>query len=138
MIFAALASLLALMLIGLLMIDLICYAFPLAIGLAAGQWADAAGLGLVFSIGIGLGAAMLTMILARIALGLARSPFELAAIGLLFAIPAGLAGYHASLGLWALFAQADYSAHILASFAAIGFGALAWTRLPHIGGARPT
>lgn len=133
MIFAAIA---ALVLIGLLMLNLIIYALPVAIGLTAGQWTSAAGHSIAASISAGLGTALLTMLLARIALGLARSPVQLAAIGHAFAIPAALAGYHASLGLWALFAEPNSMAHVLACVAALGFGALAWVRLPNYGGAR--
>lgn len=136
MIFAAIATIAALVLIGLLMLTLIIYALPVAIGLTAGQWTSAAGHGIAMSIAAGLGAALLTMLLARIAIGLARSPIQLAAIGLAFAIPAAFAGFHASLGLWALFAQPEAIAHILASVSALSFGALAWVRLPHYGGTR--
>lgn len=136
MIFAAIATIAALVLIGLLMLNLIIYALPFAIGLAAGQWTSAAGHSIAESIAAGLGAALLTMLLARIAIGLARSPLHLAAIGLAFAIPAAFAGFHAALGLWALFAQPEAIAHILASVSAFGFGALAWVRLPHYGRAR--
>lgn len=134
MIFAAIATIAALVLIGLLMLNLIIYALPFAIGLAAGRWTSDVGHGIGASIAAGLSAALLTMLLARIALGLARSPVQLAAIGLAFAIPAAFAGFHAALGLWALFAQPEAIAHILACIAALGFGALAWDRLPHYGG----
>lgn len=136
MIFAAIATIAALVLIGLLMLNLIIYALPVAIGLTVGQWTSAAGHSIAVSIASGLGAALLTMLLARIAIGLARSPVQLAAIGLAFAIPAALAGFHASLGLWALFAAPNTIAHILASASALSFGALAWVRLPTYGGAR--
>jgi hypothetical protein len=136
MIFAAIATIAALVLIGLLMLNLIIYALPFAIGLTAGQWTSAAGHSIAVSIASGLGAALLTMLLARIAIGLARSPAQLAIIGLLFAIPAAFAGYHASLGLWALFAEPNSMTHFLASIAALSFGALAWVRLPTYGCAR--
>lgn len=134
MIFAAIATIAALVLIGLLMLNLIIYALPVAIGLTASQWTSAAGHSVGASITAGLGAALLTMLLARIAIGLARTPIQLAVIGLAFAIPSAFAGYHASLGLWALFARPDTIAHILASVSALGFGALAWVRLPQYGG----
>lgn len=134
MIFAAIATIAALVLIGLLMLNLIIYALPIAIGLTAGQWTSTAGYGIAMSIAAGLGAALLTMLLARLALGLARSLIQLAAIGFAFATPAAFAGYHAALGLWTLFAQPEATAHMLASIAALGFGALAWVRLPSYGG----
>jgi len=136
MIFAAIATIAALVLIGLLMLNLILYALPFAVGLAAAHWASAAGHSIALSIFMGTGAALLTMLLARLALGFARSPVQLAIIGLAFALPAAFAGYHASLGLWALFAPPGSLTHILASLAALGFGALAWVRLPHYGCAR--
>lgn len=136
MIFAAIATIAGLALIGLLMLNLIIYALPFAIGLAAGQWTNAAGHGIGASFAAGLGAALLTMLLARIALGLARSPIHLATIGFAFAIPSAFAGFHAALGLWALFALPEAIAHILASISALSFGALAWVRLPNYGGAR--
>lgn len=136
MIFAAIATIAALVLIGMLMLNLILYALPVAIGLIWGQWTNAAGYSIAMSIAAGLGAALLTMLLARIAIGLARSPIHLAAIGLLFAIPAAFAGYHAALGLWALFAEPNGIGHALACIAALGFGTLAWVRLPNNGGAR--
>lgn len=136
MIFAAIATITALVLIGLLLLNLILYALPVAIGLTAGQWTSAAGHGIAASIAAGLGAALLTMLLARIALGLARSRTQLAAIGLLFAIPAAFAGYHVALGLWALFAEPNGIAYLLASASALGFGALAWVRVPYYGDAR--
>lgn len=136
MIFAAIATIAALVLIGPLLLNLIIYALPVAIGLSAGQWASAGGHSIGASIAAGLGAALLTMLLARIVIGLARSPIHLAAIGLLFAIPAAFAGFHASLGLWALFAEPNGIAHILASLAALSFSALAWVRVLNNGSAR--
>ena len=44
-------------------------------------------------------AGIATIALAQIALGLARSDFSRAAIGLVFALPAALAGYHAVHGI---------------------------------------
>ena len=136
MIFAAIATIAALVLIGLLMLNLIIYALPVSVGLTAGQWTSSGGYSIPVSIAAGLGAALLTMLLARFAIGMVRSSVQLAAIGLAFAIPAAFAGYHAALGLWTLFAEPETIAHILASVSALSFGALAWVRLPQYSGAQ--
>jgi hypothetical protein len=57
------------------------------------------GSGVVIAFAVGALAAGVTLALGRIAFTAARPPFIRAIIGLLYAVPAALAGYHLSYGL---------------------------------------
>jgi hypothetical protein len=82
-----------------LLFSLAVYALPFCVGMTIGFAALHGGSGVVIAFGAGALAAGITLALGRIAFAAAHPPLIRAAIGLLYAIPAGFAGYHLSYGL---------------------------------------
>lgn len=132
MILALFATLAAMLMLGMLLVRLIIFALPVGVALAAGSSAHASGLALVPSIAVAASAAIMMLLIAQIALGLARTPLQLTIIGLLFALPAAFAGFHAARGIWTIFAAPDTASILLASFSALIFAGLALTQLPRL------
>jgi hypothetical protein len=82
-----------------LLFRLSIYALPLFIAFAAGSATYHSGYGIIASLVAAVLAAIATIAIAQLALGLAKSDLTRAAIGLLFALPTALAGYHAVHGI---------------------------------------
>lgn len=82
-----------------LLFRLSVHALPLFVAFAAASATYRADNGIVAALLAAALAAVATIALAQIALVLARSDFARAAIGLAFALPAALAGYHAVHGI---------------------------------------
>ena len=82
-----------------LLVRLSVHALPLFVAFAAASVTYHSHHGLVAALVAAALAGIATIALAQIALGLARSDFSRAAIGLVFALPAALAGYHAVHGI---------------------------------------
>ena len=94
----------ALSIIGLgaicwLLFSLAVYALPFCVGMTIALAALHGGSGVVIAFGAGALVAGITLAFGRIAFAAARSPLTRAVIGLLYAVPAALAGYHLSYGL---------------------------------------
>jgi hypothetical protein len=82
-----------------LLFSLAVYALPFCVGMTIAFAALHGGSGVVIAFGAGALAAGITLAFGRIAFAAARPPFIRAIIGLLYAVPAALAGYHLSYGL---------------------------------------
>lgn len=82
-----------------LLFRLSVHALPLFVAFAAGSATYRAESGIVAALVSATLAAVATIAIAQIALGLARSDHARAAIGLVFSLPAALAGYHAVHGI---------------------------------------
>jgi hypothetical protein len=82
-----------------LLFSLAIYALPFCVGMTIAFAALHGGSGVVIAFGAGTLAAGITLALGRIAFAAARPPLLRAAIGLLYAIPAALAGYNLAHGL---------------------------------------
>lgn len=82
-----------------LLFRLSVHALPLFVGFAAASVTYHSDRGLVAAMVAAAFAGIATIALAQIALGLARSDLARAAIGLVFAMPAAIAGYHALHGI---------------------------------------
>ena len=82
-----------------LLFRLSVHALPLLVASAAASATYRADHGLIAALAAAALAGIATIALAQIALGLARSNHARAAIGLIFALPAALAGYHAVHGI---------------------------------------
>lgn len=67
--------------------------------LAAGLAAFHGGAGVLGALAVGAGVGISTLIAGQIAFAATRSIIIRAAVALLFAVPAAIAGYHATLGL---------------------------------------
>jgi len=70
-----------------------------------------------------------TLAVGRIAIATMRSPFLRAAVALLFAVPAAVAGYHAALGLAQIGVPAEGWRQVFALLGAIAVGGTAWVRM---------
>lgn len=112
-----------------LLFALAVYALPFFAGGTAGLAAFHSGSGPVGAIVVGLIAGVLTLVVGQIAFAAVRSPVMRAAIVLLFAAPAAVAGYHATLGLVQIGAPSPDWCEIPAVIGAIVVGATAWVRM---------
>ncbi len=118
-----------------LMFTLAVYALPFWIGLSAAFWLHADDQGLLVAIVGGVAAAGIVAVLGEIVFARVRSvPLRLA-IGLIYAIPAGLAGFHMTKGVTALTGAGDTAALVLAGLGALIIGATAWARIAGWSGA---
>ncbi len=82
-----------------LLFRLSIYALPLFVAFAAASATYHSGYGIIAALVAAMLAAIATIAIAQIALGLVKSDLARAAIGLVFALPAALAGYHAVHGI---------------------------------------
>jgi hypothetical protein len=82
-----------------LLFSLAVYALPFFVGTTIAFAALQGGSGIVVAFAVGVFAAGITLAFGRVAFAAARPRFIRAVIGLLYAAPAALAGYHLSLGL---------------------------------------
>ena len=82
-----------------LLFTLAVYSLPFFAGLSAGLAAFHSGSGVIGSIIVGMLAGGATLAIGQIVFATVRMPLLRAAIGLLYAVPASIAGYHATLGL---------------------------------------
>ena len=86
---------------------------------------------------VGAIASSITLIAGQIAFTTLRSPLIRAAIALLFAVPAAVAGYHAALGLAHIGISAEGSQQAMAVMGASVVAATAWARMV-LSAPRPT
>ena len=82
-----------------LLFTLAVYALPFFAGLTAGLAAFHSGSGVIGALVVGVLAGGATLAIGQIAFATVRTPLIRAAIALLFAVPAAVAGYHATFGL---------------------------------------
>lgn len=119
----------AAILIGALLVRLAVHALPVCCAYLAAQAVDASGAGLLAAIAAGALAAITTLALAQLVLALSHSSTSRIAVGLAFAIPAGVAGYFAMRGLAAALMPNSVWQSILPVVAALVIAAMAWIRL---------
>lgn len=82
-----------------LLFTLAVYALPFFAGMTAGLAAYHSGAGVIGLIIVGVLAGGATLAIGQIVFATVRTPLIRAVIGLLYAVPASIAGYHATLGL---------------------------------------
>jgi hypothetical protein len=112
-----------------LLFALAVYALPFFAGVTAGLAAYRSGSGPIGAIVVGGIASSTTLLVAQIAFTTLRSPLIRAAIALLFAVPAAVAGYHAALGLAHIAIPVEGWREAMAAAGAIIVAATAWTRI---------
>jgi hypothetical protein len=112
-----------------LLFTLAIYALPFFAGLSAGLAAFHAGAGVLGALVVGAAAGIATLIAGQLAFAATRSIVIRFAVALLFAVPAAIAGYHATLGL----AEIGVPSHgWRVAFSIIGattVGGVAWARM---------
>lgn len=82
-----------------LLFTLAVYALPCFVGVTAAIAAFHTGAGVIGAIPVGFVASAVTLVVGQVAFAGVSSPLLRAVIALLFAAPAAIAGYHATLGL---------------------------------------
>ena len=112
-----------------LLFSLAVYALPFFAAVSTGLWAyhgDAGALGATF---VGILAGIVTLVAGQYVFAFARSAWIRVAVALLFAAPAALAGYHATLGLAKLTMPAGAWQIVFSIIGAVAVGVTAWTRM---------
>jgi hypothetical protein len=112
-----------------LLFTLAVYALPLSVGLSAALAGYHAGSGPIAAVIVGLIASSITFAAAQLAFTTTRSALIRAAIALLFAVPAAVAGYHAALGLAEIGIPGEGWRQAMAVIGAIAVAATAWARI---------
>lgn len=105
------------------------YALPFFAGLTAGLAAFHGGAGILGALAVGAAAGIGTLIAGQLAFAATRSIIIRFAVALLFAIPAAIAGYHATLGLAAIGVPSQGWREAFAVVGAIIVGGMAWGRM---------
>ncbi len=109
------------------------YALPFFVGMNVGMYTYHTGTGPFGSICLGIVAGAFVLAAGQFTFSLVRSPLTRAAIALLFAVPAAIAGYHASLGLGQIGGLAEGWRELLGVAGAITVAGTAWTRMTLFG-----
>ena len=107
---------------GALLWSLAVHALPLWVGGAVALALHDNGTGLPFSLAAGLAAAAATLVTGQLLIGVARSPLLRLLVGIAFALPAAIAGYHAAHGIAAALDVAGPTGNILSLVAAATTG----------------
>ena len=111
-----------------LLFRLSIYALPLFVAFAAASAIYHSGYGIIAALVAAVLAAIATIAIAQIALGLAKTDFARAAIGLVFALPAALAGYHAVHGIATATMPANSWQVAVSLFGAAVIATASWTQ----------
>ena len=112
-----------------LLFTLAVYALPSFVGLTAGLAAIHSGAGVIGAIIVAVLVGGATLVLGQIAFATVRTPLLCAGIGLLYAVPAGIAGYHATLGLAQIGTPSGAWREVFAVVGAVLIGGTAWARM---------
>lgn len=129
MILALLLSIAAIVFLCWLLFTLASLALPFFATITVGIWAHDAGAGILGAILVGLGAGIAVLIAGQLVFLFVRSAFVRLAIGLLFAVPAAVAGYHAVHGLLGIGVSSEAWRQSLGVVGALLVGTSAWLRL---------
>lgn len=134
MVLGILLSITAIGVVCWLLFTLAIYALPFFAGITVGMWAYGTGAGWPGSVVVGLLAAGLMLGIGQFLFGLVRPVWLRLTIGLVFAAPAAVAGYHAVHGIAKHAMPSETWQFIFSVIGAIAIGATAWIR---IAGAEP-
>ena len=115
--------------IGLAYLCWLVFSLAIFAGASAGLATYHNGSGPIAAIIVDAIAGSITLIAGQIAFTTLCSPLIRAAIGLLFAVPAAIAGYHAALGLAHIGISAEGWRQVMAVMGAIAVAATAWARM---------
>ena len=121
-----------------LLFTLAIYALPFFVGLTIAFAAFHSGAGIIGAFLVGCLAGGATLAIGQIAFATIRSPLTRCAIALFYAVPATIAGYHATLGLAQIGMPSAAWQEAFAIVGAVVIGCTAWARLamlapPNIG-----
>jgi hypothetical protein len=122
-----------------LLFTLVVYALPFFAGVTAARAAFHSGSGVIGALIVGVLAGGAALAIGQIAFATVRTPLIRAVIGLLYAVPATVAGYHATLGLAHIGVPSEAWREAFAVVGAVLVGGTAWARMslfvpPHVEG----
>jgi hypothetical protein len=106
------------------------YALPVFAGLNAALAAFHEGAGPVGAATIGVLTSATTLTIGHIVFATVRTSFTRVAVGLLFAVPATVAGYYSTIGLANLVVPSGGWREAFAAVGAFLIGGVAWVRMP--------
>lgn len=112
-----------------LLFTLAVYALPVFAALTADLAAYHSGAGVVGAVIVAVLAGGATLVIGQTAFAAVRSPLVRVAIGLLFAAPAAVAGYQATLGLAHIAVPTEAWRQAFAAVGAALVGGAAWARV---------
>jgi hypothetical protein len=105
------------------------YALPFVAGLTAGLAVYHSGAGIAGAIIVAIIAGGVTLTIGQIAFATIRSPLIRGAIGLLYAVPAAIAGYNGTLGFAQMGIPSEAWRVAFAVVGAVAVGGTAWARM---------
>jgi hypothetical protein len=105
------------------------YALPFVVGLSAGLAAYHSGAGVAGAIIVAIIAGGVTLTVGQIAFATVQSPLIRGAIGLLYAVPAAIAGYNGTLGFAQMGIPSEGWRVAFAVVGAVAVGGTAWARM---------
>ena len=112
-----------------LLFTLAVYATPFFVGVTAALAAFNYDAGVIGALVVGLAASVVTLVACRIAFAVAKSPAVRGAIAFVFAAPAAVAGFHATLGLAQIGVSSEIWRDLFAVIGAVIVGCTAFVRL---------
>ena len=112
-----------------LLFTLAVYALPLLAGMTAGLAAYHSGAGVLGALVVGFAAGAVTLVAGQTAFAAVKSPVLRVVIAILFAAPAAIAGYHATLALANIGVPSASWREVFAIVGAIVVGGTAFVRL---------
>lgn len=127
-------SLLGLGVICWILFNLAVYALPFFVAVTVGHYLYMSEVALIGAVAGAFLAGALTLILGQIAFATIRSTPVRLALGAFYALPAGLAGFHAIKGLSQIGSASETWTLVFAWVSAIIVGATAWARVAALAG----
>ena len=134
MFLSALLSVIGLGFLCWLLFSLAVYALPFFVAVTVGYYAFENGAGPIGAIVVALFAGAAALVLGQLAFATIRSPIIRLALGALYALPAGLAGFHAVKGLSQAGGAGETWTLVFATVGAIIVGVTAWVRIASLAG----
>ena len=134
MIMSTILSLLGLGVICWVLFSLAVYALPFFVAVTVGHALYTSEVGLIGAIAAAFFAGAATLILGQIAFATIRSTLIRLALGALYALPAGIAGFHAIKGLSGMGGAGETWTLVFAGIAAVIIGVTAWARVAALAG----
>ena len=134
MIISTILSLLGLGVICWVLFNLAVYALPFFVAVTVGHVLYTSEVGLIGAIAAAFFAGAATLILGQIAFATIRSTPIRLALGALYALPAGIAGFHAVKGLSQIGSAGETSTLVFAGIGAVIIGVTAWARVAALAG----
>lgn len=112
-----------------LLFNLAVYALPCFLGMTVGVWSYHHHSGVLGAMLLAVLAAAITLGLGQLAFSHLRAPLARVSIALLFAVPAGIAGYHAALGFARMTGAGPSWCSAVAILGALMVGGTAFARI---------